>query len=199
MEQLSFALEFRKSKRPPNRTDLTATRVREVLDYNAETGVLTWKVNRQGFAKPGREAGYVSPQRNTSYRLVKIDGVLYLAHRVCFLHFYGAWPSGEIDHQDQNGLNNRISNLRAVTRAGNAQNQPKHSRNKSGVTGVSWNRACRKWRAAIRVCGVQDYLGQFDTLAEAAHARKRAERRYGFSENHGRDLRQKPETKAKAA
>jgi hypothetical protein len=186
MEQLSFTLELRKSKRPPNRTDLTATRAREVLDYDPETGVLTWRVRPARHVKAGSVAGYVSRQPRTSYRVVKIDGVLYLAHRVCFLHFYGAWPSAEIDHQDQNGLNNRISNLRAVTRAGNAQNQPKQSRNKSGVTGVSWNRACRKWRAAIRVCGVQDYLGQFDTLADAAHARKLAERRYNFHPNHGR-------------
>jgi hypothetical protein len=179
-EQLSFSLVGKPKQ-------LTAARVREALAYNPETGVLTWKVRTGRRVKVGKEAGYAGTNNGrNSYRWVRIDDVLYPAHRLCFLHYYGAWPSGEIDHIDGDGLNNRIANLRAATKTINARNQRKRSTNKSGVTGVSWDRIAAKWLATIRVAGRTIYLGQFLSLAEAAAARKRAERLYGYHENHGR-------------
>ena len=178
-EQLSFNLELSKPK-------LTATRAGELLTYNPETGALTWKVSR-GKAEVGKEAGSVWRQHRSSYRQVTIDGIKYFAHRVCFLLHFGAWVEGEIDHIDGNGLNNRISNLRAVTRAMNARNHPRQVNNTSGTTGVYWNHACRKWQANIGVAGRLVHLGLFHRLEQAVEVRKLAERHYGYHENHGRE------------
>jgi hypothetical protein len=165
---------------------LTATRARELLDYNPETGALTWKVYRGGRTKAGEEAGHVWRNRRMSYYRVKVDGIDHRAHRLCFLIYYGAWPSGEIDHIDGDGLNNRIANLRAVPGGANARNHPRQIKNTSGTTGVSWDTARSKWRAQIGVSGRRVHIGQFDTIAEAVSVRKRAERLHGYHENHGR-------------
>jgi hypothetical protein len=165
---------------------LTATRARELFDYNPESGALSWKSYRGSRAKAGQEAGYVCRPGRTSYKRVLVDRVNYAAHRLAYLLYYGAWPSGEIDHIDGDGLNNRISNLRAVTRAGNARNHPRRLDNASGVTGVSWDRDRGNWQAQIWVGGKAFYVGRFDTIDDAARARKRAERFHGFHENHGR-------------
>ena len=178
---------------------LAATRARKLLAYDPETGALTWKASR-GCAKPGKEAGTVWTNGRNSYRHVGIDGSYYLAHRLCFLIYYGAWPAGDIDHLDQNGLNNRIANFRAATRAINTRNRRKNRNNTSGVGGVNWHRGHCKWQACIHDdSGRRIHLGTFDSLAAAAEMRKLAERRHGYHENHGRQLRQERETEAKAA
>lgn len=166
---------------------LTAERAREAFDYDPETGALTWKVTRPGGVKAGRVAGCVVrfAAARTSYRRVGIDGVDYLAHRVCWLLWHGTWPEDEIDHIDGDGVNNRIANLRAATHAINMRNHPKHLRNKSGATGVYRQRARRKWTAEIHVDGRRLHLGQFESLDEAAYVRELAQKVYGYHPTHG--------------
>lgn len=47
--------------------------------------------------------------------------------------------------------------------------------NTSGAKGVSWHRASGKWAARIQIKGKQISLGYYDTVEEAAEARKAAE------------------------
>jgi hypothetical protein len=77
-------------------------------------------------------------------------------------------PGLEVDHIDGNGLNNRRSNLRVVTRAQNAWNRRKASYNKSGFKGVTLDKPTGKWRAQITLNRKQRFLGHYDTIAEAA-------------------------------
>lgn len=173
------------------RPRLTIERARELLEYNPGTGVLTWRVDRRGGVRAGDVAGYdcrsTSTNSGLTYRIVMVDGLNYGAHRVCWAIHTGAWPVAGIDHINGTGNDNRINNLREVTAAINARNLPRGSNNTSGFTGVAWHRERRKWHAQITIGGRSRFLGAFTNLANAAAARKAADRRYGYSENHGRD------------
>jgi hypothetical protein len=124
--------------------------------------------------------------RGKTYRVVTADAVQMFAHRVIWCITYGEWPS-EIDHIDGDGLNNRLSNLREVTRTENSRNHRRSSKNTSGVTGVHWFKRTGQWRAEIKVSGIGISLGYYDDIFSAAAARKSAELKYGFHENHGSD------------
>lgn len=72
-----------------------------------------------------------------------------------------------VDHKDTNTLNNRRSNLRIATVSQNTQNQRKRSNCTSPYKGVTWNKSCQKWQAAIKYHGKSIYLGVFDDPLEA--------------------------------
>lgn len=149
----------------PKDSALTAGKVRSVLSYEPETGLLTWCKQVARNIKPGTT---INPMRNHgNYVQIQIDKKLYYTHRLAWLHFYGTSPVGSIDHIDGDKTNNRISNLRDVSVSVNAQNQKRPmNHNKSGFLGV--NAIGNRFRAQINVDGVQQYLGTFDT-PEVAH------------------------------
>lgn len=81
-----------------------------------------------------------------------------------------AIPDGlEVCHIDGNGLNNRRSNLRLVTRSQNRHNLRISRNNTSGYKGVSWCSRSETWRAQITLSGKILRLGSYPT-AELAHA-----------------------------
>lgn len=163
---------------------VTAKRVRELLSYDPSTGEFRWKVRRK--LKAGSIAGCeFTNQDGKKYWRVSIDGKKYLAHRLAWLVTYGEFPPEQIDHIDGNGLNNRLENFRAVSNAENHRNRRNQSNNTSGVSGVGWHKASRKWQAYIAVNRKDVHLGYFTNKDEAISARKAAEIKYGFHENHG--------------
>lgn len=109
------------------------------------------------------------------------------AHRVAWAIYYGEHPKHEIDHKDGVRSNNAIKNLRDVPRLQNAKNICRPTTNTSGQIGVSRRRKNGRWHAYIDNDGKRISLGYFCTLGEAAKARKLAEKRLGYHENHGRD------------
>lgn len=118
-------------------TNLTHSDLVRLLDYNPETGLFTWKAKRCG-TKHGSVAGSIDPSHG--YRRIKIDGHLYLAHRLAWFYVCGEWPAHEIDHIDRARANNRIANLRPATRSENQCNKPRYSNNRTGAKGVHWHR-----------------------------------------------------------
>lgn len=76
----------------------------------------------------------------------------------------------EVDHINRDGLDNRLSNLRLVTRKENSWNIGKISSNNSGYIGVSWNTNAKKWRSSIEIKGKSIHLGYFSDIIEAAKA-----------------------------
>lgn len=158
-------------------------RASELLSYNPETGDLRWNVSGHKRLK-GKVAGH--QRKGKGYVIVGADLHHYYAHRIAWLLATGEWPSEFIDHIDGDPTNNRFSNLRAVSSAGNAQNMSLSSRNKSGILGVHFNTHVGRWTAQIRLGAKAVHLGFFDTKEEAAEARKLASERYGFHQNHGR-------------
>lgn len=146
---------------------LTKERAQEIIEYAPCTGKLTWKVSLNSRSKAGAEAGYVG---SNGYSRLKIDGVHYLAHRVAWLIHYGHWPSGQLDHIDNNRNNNAISNLRECTNAQNQHNQPLRRSNRSGIKGVSWCSTKGKWHVQARSGGKIHQGGYFANLEDAGLA-----------------------------
>ena len=165
----------------------------ELLSYNQETGLFTWKKRERRWFNSDHEFG----RWNTRYAempalTAKIDGYPmgrifkkpYKAHRVAFCMTHGYWPKF-VDHINGIRNDNRLCNLQEATKVDNGRNQKKNTRNTSGMTGVHWWKAGNVWRAQIGVNGNKIHLGAFDTKDEAIAARKAAEKMYGFSARHG--------------
>jgi hypothetical protein len=85
-----------------------------------------------------------------------------------------------IDHINRNKLDNRRKNLRVASRSLNAFNTGVWKHNKSGITGVSWDKVNNKWRAAINKNKKAINLGRFADLEKAILARKKAEEIYVY-------------------
>ena len=149
-------------------TSLTADRVRELLSYNPDSGVFTWRVSR-----PGRKAGSLAGTPDgRGYWRISVDDKSYRAHRLAWLWVHGTWPV-EIDHKNQIKTDNRIDNLRPVTRAQNQQNRPRFKNNTSGFSGVSWKAREARWRAVFCMNCVRKELGLFKTPEAANEAIQR--------------------------
>lgn len=167
----------------------------ECLDYNAETGVFTWKVRtRHHFKNDGafkmwnrrysdRECGRVKENANgKSYRTIMLDGGSKCAHRLAWFIFNGEIDeSMQIDHINGNGLDDRIENLRQVTASENSKNLRMHKGNTSGFCGVRFCKSYGKWQARIG----KDNLGYFNSYEDAVSARIKGEIKRGYHENHG--------------
>ena len=162
--------------------------LRKRLRYESETGKLFW-LNYEKMPQRWRTR-YADKEAFTflsgkGYKKGKIDGSTYFAHRIVYALHYAEWPTDQIDHINGVKTDNRISNLRVVTNQENHRNSPMRRDNSSGVTGVYLHKDTGKWYAGITVGGKFKKLGLFDTLEEAAEARKAASEKYGFSERHG--------------
>ena len=143
-------------------------RVREILNYDPDSGVFTWKVRRAANAMPGQIAGVVNGNR---YRYISIDNAKYLAHRLAWLHFYGVDPLDlDIDHKDRDSLNNSIENLRLATDQQNLWNTAKRSDSSSPYKGVHFQKRIKRWIAAIKHDGRKCHIGSYATAEEAAKA-----------------------------
>lgn len=86
--------------------------------------------------------------------------------------------SMEVDHINNNPLDNRKTNLRICTHKENLKNMSLSKRNTSGYKGVSWYKRYNKWKVRIVYNGKDIHLGYYDTLDEAIQIRKQAEIKY---------------------
>lgn len=154
-------------------------RINELFVY--DNGKLFNRIDRKR-APRDQEAGTFC--KDIGYRKVRFDGRTYYTHRIIWKLLYGEDPV-EIDHINGNRSDNRITNLRSVSRLENMRNMKKMPSNTSGVAGVFWLKDRSKWRATIS----QKILGNFKKFEDAVAARKQAEKEYGYHPNHGRGER----------
>jgi hypothetical protein len=142
-----------------------ASRLQELFSYDPLDGRLRWKIRRGSRAQVGSVAGTVRPP---DYSRVRIDGVLYLVHRVVWKLHFGSEPAGDIDHLNGDRTDNRLDNLRDVAHRTNGENVVKARKsNASGFLGVAKNG--NKWAAYIHCEGATKYLGLHKS-PELAHA-----------------------------
>lgn len=152
---------------------LTAERLREVLHYDPETGVFTWKVSTCRRMRAGQVAGCLD---NTGYLKVSVDSCRHLLHRLAWLYVTGQWPDSSIDHINRERSDNRFVNLREASGSENQQNSKVSIRNTSGHKGVSYLGG--KWKAQISLNKRCIYLGLYSDIAAAVAARRAAESAY---------------------
>ena len=159
--------------------------VARLFTYDRETGVLYWRIKNHNSIRRNYVAGSSKGTRD-GYRLVHVKGKIYKEHRIIMMLCFGHIPeNAEIDHINHVRDDNRLVNLRFVTRRENMRNQSLSGKNTSGVTGVHFSKARKKYVAQIKVNQKTIFLGNYDTLEEAAAARREAELKYGFHSNHG--------------
>jgi len=132
---------------------------------------LVWKVNRGTRGRAGSVAGTKSPNLKTPSRFdwsVKVDGRQYYVSRVIYFMANGVDPGElEVDHEDQNPMNNNVWNLRLLTSSPQKHNQGPRKDNTSGAVGVSWHKS-GKWETRLSYKGEDFYLGRHTCKIEAA-------------------------------
>lgn len=154
----------------------------ECLTYDALTGILTWKVrptthfdtdhhcNLCNSRYSKKEAGTVNKdgrrQSSKGYWCITIDKKRYQSHLIIWIMVYGKLPDNPIDHNDENSLNNKISNLIERSESDNLRKRS-HGSNTSGIKGVHLDRN-KRWVAQISVNRKVIYLGSSIDIDYAA-------------------------------
>jgi len=142
---------------------LNSTRLKEVLDYDPDTGFFTRKIK-------GRKAkvGSFDPE---GYVYIQIDRIKYAAHRLALLYMYDAFPIDQVDHINGVKSDNRIVNLRACTHAENQQT-------KRNVKGYYWHKGKNRFIAYIKVNNKRIELGRYLNEQDAKQAYLDAKNKY---------------------
>lgn len=156
--------------------NITAEELRQRLYYDTDTGLFRWIQGGRWNELAGKVAGNKTATAN-GYIYINLSGKggkLYLAHRLAWLYMTGEWPTAEIDHINGARADNRWANLREATRQQQNGNLKLDKRSTTGIRGVHRVAKTGKYIAHISPSGRYKYLGIFETLEEAAQARKEA-------------------------
>ena len=142
--------------------------VKELFDYDSETGLFTKVVNEKYCKKGNIIKGYINKK---GYCVFDINKSKYFAHRLAYAFVYGDLSElYEIDHIDRNRSNNKISNLRLVTAQENQFNYSIPRHNTSGYLGVSYRKERNKYQAKIKFNKKTIHLGYYKEAKEAHNA-----------------------------
>lgn len=156
----------------------------ECFEYNENVGVLSWKerpnhhfsndADHKWFCtKYGwKIAGTIN--KRTNYTIVRLDGIDYKAHRLIYKLYHGIEPDLEVDHTNRNKQDNRIENLRLVTRGENERNKGPTSKNTSGYKNISFYKKTNKYRVEITKDRKHYHIGYFENIEDAIIARNEA-------------------------
>ena len=154
--------------------DFSAETIRTVLDYDPQTGHLTWKAKGWKHSA-GQRAGGLG--HSAGYRCLQVNGKKVLEHRLIYFIVTGEWPN-VIDHINGDRMDNRWSNLRNVSHTTNMQNiRRPQVNNKTGVLGVCWSEEKQKFIVRIHANGRIHNIGRFTDLEKAGQAYIAAKRR----------------------
>lgn len=102
------------------------------------------------------------------YQYIRVLGSRYMAHRLAWLYIHGKWPISDIDHINRIKYDNRISNLREVTKNENQYNRVLSTNSSTGAKGVYKTK--HGYIAQITINSKPIYLGTYGTVGEASSA-----------------------------
>ena len=147
---------------------ISHSRLKELLDYDPNTGTFTRKVSLNSNTKVGDVAGNLTH----GYVELSVEGVTYRAHNLAWFYMTGRWPNGLIDHRNLDKSNNSFRNLREAKYQQNSANTARQRNNSLGLKGVT--RHGNKFKAAVTVNRKRHHLGVFDCPRAAAEAYDKA-------------------------
>lgn len=153
------------------RRDIDIDLLRKSMDYDPEAGIFTvsvWRASQTGrigspkFVQAGRQLGYLGPH---GYWVVGFQGRKWLGQVLAWAYVHGEIPAEDIDHENRIKTDNRIDNLRKVSRGQNMRNCERHDRR-----GAALGTTLRKdglWASLVSDSGRTVFLGAYPTQAEA--------------------------------
>lgn len=166
------------------REELTPEIVRAVLNYDSITGILTWRSKQHSKRIVlGARAGSLVP--STGYRSISLFGKTYPEHIICWYHYHGVWPTGQIDHDDHVRDHNWILNLKDVTFLENMRNRKSLAGTVTGHQGIWYNKRTNRYVAQIVMDGKKVFQKSCKTASEALELREKKLIELGFHKNHG--------------
>lgn len=137
----------------------------ETFDYNPITGDVFRKSNFAQCKCRGKRGYYIVSYKNKRYYL----------HRLIWVMMNEAIPDNYVvDHINRNRTDNRITNLRCISKKQNNQNLSLRKTNKSGYRGIMWNKATQSWRVRI----MKKHIGMYKRIEDAVKSRKVAEKQF---------------------
>lgn len=152
----------------------TQHRAKELFDY--DNGRLLWRNRpRSDFSTSQGHGSFnalcagkvASAQKRSGYWVVKMNKKYYSVHRLIYIWNFGDVSTNEeIDHIDNDILNNDISNLRKTNRLGNTKNRAAQCNSKTGIKGVSFDKSRNKWQAQV-VCNGKKESVRFERIEDA--------------------------------
>ena len=161
---------------------ITQEELKELLNYDQDTGIFTWKVSPARQVSSGDIAG---TKRKDGYIQIKVDNELILSHRLAWIYMYGYLPK-YIDHINGQRDDNRITNIREVSNQQNSLNSKISKNNTSGIKGVYWDKSRNKWAVRLFVNGKCKFFKRFDDMDLAKLVIEEVRNKYhGKYANHG--------------
>lgn len=142
-------------------------KLKELLDYEPDTGKFYWKIKPKVWKRDSLEAGCIN---SLGYVQIAHNKVTYLAHRLAWEFFHGEPPKEHLDHINGNRSDNRISNLRLALPRENSWNRKAFKGTSSAYKGVSFYQNYGNWQARIG----KKFLGYFEDEQSAAVAYDKA-------------------------
>jgi len=160
---------------------MTQDELKTILDYNPETGEFKRRSNGRviGFKHNCRTAkDKAIGKKDKFYIKLELNGKRHYAHKLAILYMFGTMPvkGQEIDHIDGDGTNNRINNLRVVSRAENCWYNRRKQRGEYPL-GVSKTKTGFEARLVVNK---KTYRKTFKTIKEAEMHRKYLEQKHGW-------------------
>ncbi len=155
---------------------ITRERLDQLIEFDPAVGGFLRKrrVGKSGGKwRCGARAGYLN---KSGYRIICLDYKDYFEHNLVWFIFHGEWPSAglEVDHRNRVKSDNQPDNLRLATRAQNNVNAKIRVTNKTGVKGVYFDKAKRRFAVQMRFNGKIHCLGRYKELSEATEVSRRA-------------------------
>lgn len=166
---------------------LTQEQLRKLVRYSPSVGVFEKLIGQGTKASPKRWKLLGKSNPENSYIYLMIHGKKYTAHQLAWLYMHGEFPTHMIDHIDGDRTNNAILNLRQSTGSQNSANSQISKSSTSGIKGVTWSKAAKKWVARIVSNGKVAFNEYFEKIEDARSAieAKRVEIHGEFA-NHGK-------------
>jgi hypothetical protein len=153
--------------------NISQNELKRFVTYHPESGYFVSNFT-------GQRAGFL--HKGTGKRMIKVNRKNFYEHRMAFLYMVNQIPE-QVDHINQDGLDNRWGNLREADKFINARNHPLRKDNTSGVAGITYSKNYSDWVVTLGSA----YIGRRRDFFEACCLRFSALNQSDFHPNHGKE------------